>query len=658
MPSKSVECSLNTTECILKTVVSILSEIQDENNQYNWDPLSFAATAVVGVIALFFAALTIGQSFLAAGPGRTKSGAYAIGPWSRLNDGKFDWIEMRYRTVSRTPVLLAKAILEPSWDQLNSLRHQRIHHVPLPKELVALEDPKYLKKRHDDYFPATWLALLTAMNLDETKLWGSKSTGADYIPSDLSIVPAYSSIRFIVTLAIIFARGYARLIIDPESKLPRVQGTGFNLTFRQHPLLGAVGVFERYEAELSPTSQGLDEVKWLILYGNGYMEVPMFETEEAINQRESIMVTYARELDWNYVHFELSMMFLKRAEAECVCNVQKAPPSQRCCGLLPSSWPSSCELLRQLLDQNLINFNIARWGPLYPLIADRPCFLPLLFPRTKARFRDKLDTLFLHSRFWAMKTSAYLELSPDQPGDFSRDQRYLLAQATSWATTVTNDPVTELELSPTAWALTSDYLARPLSAVDGDRLEEVAAKTALEFEIVAIDAWLKQAGPLVLCRQMTLGILGHAIQEVMLNANPGTAESTIGRDQFMFLELHEKLERFLHAVRDPDLKACLFHGVFPGDTAGFDRAKEGVCKLLDKIRDLWETEEVQENVDDDEEEDEPRLRPVWKLPNTSQHPLDDLLIYRAVLVSLLYSLSIDSSNLLEEESYGLVVPIM
>ncbi|KAL6361394.1 hypothetical protein LRP88_04862 [Fusarium phalaenopsidis] len=260
MSSKSAECSLNTTECILKTVVSILSEIQDENNQFNWDPLSFAVTAVIGMVALLFAALTIGQGLLAAGPGRTKSGAYAIGPWSRLNDSKFDWIEMRYRTVSRTPVLLAKAILEPSWDQLDHLRHRRTHHIPAT-DLVVLEDPKYLKKRHDDYFPATWLALLTAMDLDETKLWGSKSTGADYIPSDFSMVPAYGSIRFVVTLTVIFARGYARLIIDSESKLPRVQGAGFNLTFRQHPLLGAVGLFERYEAELSPTSQGLDEVR-------------------------------------------------------------------------------------------------------------------------------------------------------------------------------------------------------------------------------------------------------------------------------------------------------------------------------------------------------------------------------------------------------------
>ncbi|RSL66146.1 hypothetical protein CEP54_003906 [Fusarium duplospermum] len=207
MSSKSTECSLNTTECILKTVVSILNEIQDENNEYNWDPLNFAVTAVIGVIALFFAALAIVQALLTSGPGRTKSGAYAIGAWSRLNDTKFDWVEMRYRTVSWTPVLLARAISGSGWDVLRHIRVRRTHGLPPAKEYVGLEDPKHLKKKPHDYFPAKWLALLTAMQLDETVIWGVKSTGADYIPSDFSTVPAYGSIRFVVTLAIIFGRG-------------------------------------------------------------------------------------------------------------------------------------------------------------------------------------------------------------------------------------------------------------------------------------------------------------------------------------------------------------------------------------------------------------------------------------------------------------------
>lgn len=35
--------------------ISSLSEMQDENDEYSWDPLGFADTAVIGVIALFFA---------------------------------------------------------------------------------------------------------------------------------------------------------------------------------------------------------------------------------------------------------------------------------------------------------------------------------------------------------------------------------------------------------------------------------------------------------------------------------------------------------------------------------------------------------------------------------------------------------------------------
>jgi hypothetical protein len=41
-----------------------------------------------------------------------------------------------------------------------------------------------------------------------------------------------------------------------------------------------------------------------------------------------------------------------------------------------------------------------------------------------------------------------------------------------------------------------------------------------------------------------------------------------------------------------------------------------------------------------------------------QHPLDDLLIYRAILVALLYSLVADSSDLLENESYKVIIPIL
>ncbi|KAI6768034.1 hypothetical protein HG530_006043 [Fusarium avenaceum] len=229
------ECLLNTTECVLETIASILSEIQGQNNEYNWDPLTFAFTAIIGVIAIVFAALTAFQAFLAAGPGRTKSGAYAIGPWSQRNYRKFDWAEMRFRTTSSTPILTVESL---NFALLEDFKVD---------SFCSHQDPRGLRKGQEDYFPATWLAFLTHLSLDYTNFWKEvKLTGADFIPSEFSAVPAYGSIRFVATLAMILSRGLGRLNIDRESGLPRVRDTRFNLIFRQHPLLGAIGFFEIY----------------------------------------------------------------------------------------------------------------------------------------------------------------------------------------------------------------------------------------------------------------------------------------------------------------------------------------------------------------------------------------------------------------------------
>ncbi|KLO83645.1 uncharacterized protein LW93_427 [Fusarium fujikuroi] len=134
----NAECLLNTTECMLQTVASILKEIQEQNSEYNWDPMTFIFTAIIGVIAIAFAALTAFQAFLTAGPGRTKSGAYAIGPWSRHNYRKFDWPEMRFRTVSFTPVLTVDSLMED-----------------LSESSIPSEESGGLRKGREDYFPAT-----------------------------------------------------------------------------------------------------------------------------------------------------------------------------------------------------------------------------------------------------------------------------------------------------------------------------------------------------------------------------------------------------------------------------------------------------------------------------------------------------------------------
>lgn len=50
---------------------------------------------------------------------------------------------------------------------------------------------------------------------------------------------------------------------------------------------------------------------------------------------------------------------------------------------------------------------------------------------------------------------------------------------------------------------------------------------------------------------MTVGILGSAVKETMLNASLGFELGVINPDHIVFPALLEKLEGFLHAVWDP-----------------------------------------------------------------------------------------------------------
>lgn len=393
MASKTkAECLLNTTECVLETITSILSEIQEQNNEYNWDPLTFGFTAIIGVIAIVFAALTAFQAFLAAGPGRTKSGAYAIGPWSRRNYRKFDWTEMRFRTTSSTPIPTAESL---SFTLLEDFGRGSIG---------SHEDPGGLRKGQEDYFPATWLALLTHLSLDYTNLWEEvKLTGADFIPSEFSAVPAYGSIRSVATLAMILSRGLGRLTIDRESGLPRVRDTRFNLIFRQHPLLGAIGFFEIYGKMTSQRPGWHSEIQRRLLQAHGHMSIPTLGRNkdlEKINMETGQILTFNR-----FEGVRFNSLFTYRVQQKCPHRNEEPQPA--CLNLL--------DYLKGAYPDFFIN------GPLYLLMAYIPdqYHFPFVFPHKKAKLRERLDTLLLQSRFWGLKSMAHYGISPNLLADIA-----------------------------------------------------------------------------------------------------------------------------------------------------------------------------------------------------------------------------------------------
>jgi hypothetical protein len=54
-------CTDNSTECLLQKVVAALDQA---NSGYNWNPVTFAVTVVIGVIALWLALLPVLQGIL------------------------------------------------------------------------------------------------------------------------------------------------------------------------------------------------------------------------------------------------------------------------------------------------------------------------------------------------------------------------------------------------------------------------------------------------------------------------------------------------------------------------------------------------------------------------------------------------------------------
>jgi hypothetical protein len=84
----------------------------DESSSYDWNPLNFAFTAILSVLALGLAFLTLIQAFLASGPGRLKANLGAIGhKYHKTASTRFDRAEFRFRTTVNVPNINLDTIL-------------------------------------------------------------------------------------------------------------------------------------------------------------------------------------------------------------------------------------------------------------------------------------------------------------------------------------------------------------------------------------------------------------------------------------------------------------------------------------------------------------------------------------------------------------------
>jgi hypothetical protein len=150
----------NLTDCLLQAV---LEAVKDHNR---WDAPTLAVTAVIGIVALTFAAITVLQGVLSAGPGHRKCSQDTIGYWGKNTTRRWNWSEFRRDSFAHTPVITSSMIGVTAWrremEDIGEIRRQK---VDLDK---AIEYTIWKQKKQTSTdFPATWLNLLKYIDMDD-----------------------------------------------------------------------------------------------------------------------------------------------------------------------------------------------------------------------------------------------------------------------------------------------------------------------------------------------------------------------------------------------------------------------------------------------------------------------------------------------------------
>ncbi|KAK2596443.1 hypothetical protein N8I77_013333 [Diaporthe amygdali] len=263
----------NSTDCLLRALLQLLKEYREADNaEIDWDPINFAFTVLIGLIAILFALATILQAIFAAGKGRRRTNRLAIGKWSQKTTRKWDWSEMNFRFTASTPILREESL--PAMPE----RSKTTFHVN--DDEVDDEPADKDQSNHEKGHPsasAAWLEIFEEVGLHKlgVQAWASstREVPADYLPDDLMAAPAYAQVGAVVAAAV--TAGVQKLDVDQQN-YPILLGRGFQIDFRQHPSLGVIGAYSRYDkGNKKARTLSLEQLRSAMQYGRGIIDADM-----------------------------------------------------------------------------------------------------------------------------------------------------------------------------------------------------------------------------------------------------------------------------------------------------------------------------------------------------------------------------------------------
>lgn len=375
----------NSTDCLLRTLLQLLKVYREADNAaIDWDPISFAFTLLIGLVAILFALATVTQAISAAGKGRRRTSHLAIGKWNVETKREWDWSEMNFRYIATTPILHEKSLLSLLESHNKTERSTDKQAIRKAAQKVEVKFRASIKSIASCFHPnrdqsseprpnqsrkpsAAWLEFFKEVGLDDlsAEAWGTnkRKVVADYLPDDITAAPAYAQVGAIVAAAVM--AGIQEVEIDKQvsRNYPILLGQGFQVDFRQHPALGVVGAYSRYdETSKEPRRLNVEELNSAIKNGRGF-----------VDDQETI---------------DLSTELTRRQLIERWVRLGVAHAT-------------TCELWSATLALNSSAISEAHIPLIIGMFANRPKYAPVLFPTATMSSNNCLTTLALSGKYWA-----------------------------------------------------------------------------------------------------------------------------------------------------------------------------------------------------------------------------------------------------------------
>ncbi|KAL6914892.1 hypothetical protein FSST1_012652 [Fusarium sambucinum] len=670
---------LNATECLLRVTASILEQLKEDSSEFNWDPASFVVTLVIGIIAAAFAFFAIIQGFLAAGPGRHKCSKYAIGTWASISKRRFDWSELRYRSVAHTPIISiqdlvlkmelqttdSSSLLEWEWRENGSGCWNQDRLFPKLKH-VAKED--------SDYFPATWLRLLTHTGLHHPELWRTNPQGTDYLPSDLAAAPAYSTVADLISIASITAGNIRFNSFGPgTAKDASMRGEYMDLNFRSHPLLGVYAAIDQAIPSGNDILEHHDMRKYRrpsaqkllvkLAYGQGFLlSVQHLQADTGFDPASMDLRLWSAERMKKFFTSLINNVYAYRCD--CRTSVYAQEQDDRDHRELMFEW---CRAKRVQIDCSLTASDplLLGEGDISILAAAIPLTKINLFPKKLARVGDKFIFLVLLSRYCMKAGVSTSEVMPTTNADSAME----------------SDSLPSFQVSPELWGYLCGYIAGLGGPADVHTCHSIFGvpssygKNIIRKELDRIDSWIKenQQEDVMVCRIMALAFttavckeMYHGDQQrrrwpIECDITPGeryNIDETISYDDEV---TPNSLEAVTDLVTRQVQKLRRYEQNRGPGTLSVNEYFTKSCKELHKSSGWTPNEkpfrflEYMEHITKLWEKD----KNGFKYPTKQvQHYLDDILVYRATLMYMVISQATDNSHILTNPEYYKLIPVI